>query len=242
MTIEFQPPCYVQGCQPADQAAQSHIHPGLECLQRWGIHGLLGQPVQCVTTLCTKNFLLIFNLNFLSQFKTIPPCPCFCIYIHIYIYIYIHIYLCAPKTNALVPVGNYTYHSDHFGISKQIVPLFDKQWLETFTLLCTLAPAIISWKLNYLQTIDQDGNSRKDTPDHRESSNALGEQTELPGGLTIRINDWDRVRGSASSCNAPAGVFSIWSALTPPEWGKAIKGWLRREGWASFHNQPCLGC
>jgi len=28
--IEFQPPCYVQGHQPADQAAQSHIQPGLE--------------------------------------------------------------------------------------------------------------------------------------------------------------------------------------------------------------------
>jgi len=36
------PPCYVQGRQPADQAAQSHIQPGLECLQGWGIHSLLG--------------------------------------------------------------------------------------------------------------------------------------------------------------------------------------------------------
>ena len=43
-------PCYVQGRQPADQAAQSHIQPGLECLQGWGIHSLLGQPVQCLTT------------------------------------------------------------------------------------------------------------------------------------------------------------------------------------------------
>jgi len=41
-------PCYVQGHQPADQAAQSHNQPGLECLQGWGIHSLLGQPVQCV--------------------------------------------------------------------------------------------------------------------------------------------------------------------------------------------------
>jgi len=48
-------PCYVQGCQPADQAAQSHVQPGLECLQGWGIHSLLGQPVQCVTTLWGKN-------------------------------------------------------------------------------------------------------------------------------------------------------------------------------------------
>ena len=30
MITEFQPPCYVQGRQPADQAAQSHIQPGLE--------------------------------------------------------------------------------------------------------------------------------------------------------------------------------------------------------------------
>jgi len=43
MIIEFQPPCYVQGRQPPDQAAQSHIQPGLECLQGWGIHNLLGQ-------------------------------------------------------------------------------------------------------------------------------------------------------------------------------------------------------
>ena len=45
MIIEFQPPCYVQGRQPLDQAAQSHIQPGLEWLQGWGIHNLLGQPV-----------------------------------------------------------------------------------------------------------------------------------------------------------------------------------------------------
>jgi len=38
MTISFQPPCYVQGHQPADQAAQSHIYLGLECLQGWDIH------------------------------------------------------------------------------------------------------------------------------------------------------------------------------------------------------------
>ena len=33
MITEFQPPCYVQGHQPPDQAAQSHIQPGLKCLQ-----------------------------------------------------------------------------------------------------------------------------------------------------------------------------------------------------------------
>ena len=56
-------PCYVQGHQPANQAAQSHIQPGLECLQGWSIHNLPGQPVQCVTTLCVKKFFLISNLN-----------------------------------------------------------------------------------------------------------------------------------------------------------------------------------
>ena len=45
MIIEFQPPCHVQGRQPLNQAAHSHIQPGLECLQGWGIHNLLGQPV-----------------------------------------------------------------------------------------------------------------------------------------------------------------------------------------------------
>ena len=38
-------PCYVQGHQPPEQAAQSHIQPGLECLQGWGIHNLLGESV-----------------------------------------------------------------------------------------------------------------------------------------------------------------------------------------------------
>ena len=66
-------PCYVQGRQPAAQAAQSHIQPGLECLQGWGIHSLLGQPVQCVTTLWEKNFLLISNLNLpCLSFKPFP--------------------------------------------------------------------------------------------------------------------------------------------------------------------------
>jgi len=56
-------PCYVQGRQPADQAAQSHILPGLECLQGWGIHSLLGQPVQCITTLWVKSFPLLNPKN-----------------------------------------------------------------------------------------------------------------------------------------------------------------------------------
>jgi len=45
MIVEFQPPCYVQGRQLPDQAAQSHIPPGLECLHGWDIHNLLEQPV-----------------------------------------------------------------------------------------------------------------------------------------------------------------------------------------------------
>jgi len=36
MIIKFQPPCYVQGRQPPDQAAQSHIQPGLKWLRGWG--------------------------------------------------------------------------------------------------------------------------------------------------------------------------------------------------------------
>ena len=36
MIVSFQPSCYVQGRQPPDQAAQSHIQPGLECLQTCG--------------------------------------------------------------------------------------------------------------------------------------------------------------------------------------------------------------
>ena len=55
-------PCYVQGRQPADQAAQSHIQPGLECLQGCGVHNLLGRPVQYVTTLCVKNFYRIIEV------------------------------------------------------------------------------------------------------------------------------------------------------------------------------------
>jgi len=38
-------PCHREGCQTLDLAAQSHIHPCLECLQGWGILNLSGQPV-----------------------------------------------------------------------------------------------------------------------------------------------------------------------------------------------------
>ena len=52
--IQFQPPCCVQGHQPLDQAAQSHIQPGFECLQGWGIHNLLNS---------TFSKVLAFPLN-----------------------------------------------------------------------------------------------------------------------------------------------------------------------------------
>ena len=75
MIIEFQPPCYVQGRQPPDQAAQSHIQPGLECLQGWGTHNLLGQPVPVRHhPLYEKLLPNIQPKSPLSQFKTIPPC------------------------------------------------------------------------------------------------------------------------------------------------------------------------
>jgi len=56
-------PCCGQGCQSPDQAAQGPIQPGPECLQGWGIHSLLGQPVQCVTTLWVKSFPLLNPKN-----------------------------------------------------------------------------------------------------------------------------------------------------------------------------------
>ena len=69
-------PFYVQGRQPADQAAQSHIQPGLGCLQGWGIHNLLGQPVPVRHhPLCEQLPPNIQPKPLLSQFKTIPPCP-----------------------------------------------------------------------------------------------------------------------------------------------------------------------
>ena len=70
-------PCYAQGRQPLNQAAQSHIQPGLECLQGWGIHSLLGQPVQCVTTLRVKREIPLFFNSPLPEsrvYNTPPEC------------------------------------------------------------------------------------------------------------------------------------------------------------------------
>jgi len=75
MLIQFHP-LLCDGRQPAAQAAQSHIQPGLECLQGWGTHSLLGQPDQGVTTLRGKNFLLISNLSLpCLSLKPFPPVP-----------------------------------------------------------------------------------------------------------------------------------------------------------------------
>ena len=60
----FTPPCYVQGRQPLDQAAQSHIQPSFECLQGWGIHNLSGTTCCSVSPLSEwKNLFLLSNLN-----------------------------------------------------------------------------------------------------------------------------------------------------------------------------------
>jgi len=51
MIIELQPPCYEQGRQPPDQAAQSHIQPGLECLQGWGMGNKSEFYISCYTVI-----------------------------------------------------------------------------------------------------------------------------------------------------------------------------------------------
>jgi len=65
----------VQGRQPAAQAAQSHIQPGLECLQGWGIHPSLGNLFSASPPLGEKLPPHIQPKPPLSQFETIPPCP-----------------------------------------------------------------------------------------------------------------------------------------------------------------------
>ena len=64
----------MQGHQLLDQAAQNHIQTGLESLQGWGIHNLLGQPVPALHhPLGEKLPPNIQPKPPLSQFKTIPP-------------------------------------------------------------------------------------------------------------------------------------------------------------------------
>jgi len=55
MTIEFHPPYYVQGHQPLDQAAQSHISLALNASRVGVSTASLGNLLQCVTTLCVKD-------------------------------------------------------------------------------------------------------------------------------------------------------------------------------------------
>ena len=67
MLIQFQPR-YVQGRQPAAQAAQSHIQPGPECLQGWGTHN---PPGQCLKrSPPVTPILKAFYANRLSTAKT----------------------------------------------------------------------------------------------------------------------------------------------------------------------------
>jgi len=81
MIIEFQPPCHGQGGQLPDQAAQSHIQPGLECVQGWGIHNLLGQPIPVLYNPLSEkltpsifkwsfkwSFMFVFSLNSISSY------------------------------------------------------------------------------------------------------------------------------------------------------------------------------
>jgi len=62
-------PCYVQGRQPADQAAQSHIQPGLECLWGWGIHSLLGQMLELWKKNTVSHVVIHINmtLNYMNS-------------------------------------------------------------------------------------------------------------------------------------------------------------------------------
>jgi len=67
-------PCYVQGHQPPDQAAQSHIQPDFECLQGWGIHNLLGQQLKNKSTWFVSSSALVtvcwrWIKNFLEELQ-----------------------------------------------------------------------------------------------------------------------------------------------------------------------------
>ena len=72
-------PHHRQGHQPPhlipDQAAWGPIQPGLEHLQRWGIHNLAGQPVLALYHSPSKEVLLdIQPKPSLLQLETISPC------------------------------------------------------------------------------------------------------------------------------------------------------------------------
>jgi len=61
MIIEFQPPCYVQGRQPPDQADQSHIQPGLQCLQGCDRNKNLGGKNHYADLIVSEGFCLRAN-------------------------------------------------------------------------------------------------------------------------------------------------------------------------------------
>ena len=67
---------------PLDQVAQSHIQPGLQCLQGGGIHSLTGQPVpvshhshckRCFSLYLTQIYLLKAQ-NYFPLFWHHTPC------------------------------------------------------------------------------------------------------------------------------------------------------------------------
>jgi len=66
-------PCSVQGRQPPDQAAQSHIQPGLERLQGWGIHNILRQPVTVRHHLLCKKLPPKKTPFYTKLCKKLPP-------------------------------------------------------------------------------------------------------------------------------------------------------------------------
>ena len=67
MIIQFQPHCYMQGHLPLDKIAQRPIQPGIECIQKGGIHNSLGNLFLYLTTLTVKNFFPISSPNLPSS-------------------------------------------------------------------------------------------------------------------------------------------------------------------------------
>jgi len=75
-------PCYVQGHQPADQAAQSHIQPGLECLQGWWWAGTVRSEIEsfscsvgshCVTSLRFYIHAWLYTVNIMHSEELAEP-------------------------------------------------------------------------------------------------------------------------------------------------------------------------
>ena len=75
MIIQFQSPAMCRFANHQIRLPRATSSLALNASSNGASTTFLGNLFQCVTTLCVKNFLLISNLNFPSQFKTIPPCP-----------------------------------------------------------------------------------------------------------------------------------------------------------------------